>query len=615
MASGLRAQSLGPVYAQPFISIYPPSPDVLDTLTLRVDTNSANGVTWFLPTKLGTAGQFLTTKGVSPDTLYWSAGATGTVDTIKVNSTLTATPSPITSVGTLGVNLANHNIWLAAVGITDPTDEVPFIIKNGAGGNVSDLTAWEDNTGTPVLSIGDEGEIKASGSYGTAGYYLTSGGSEAAMTWTAPPTIPIVDSNYVQFNPTSASPHQIIYPRTDFVPLTINDTVTGATSDLQDWRVGGAMQARIDKNGWLWNSSQISENSIAWWNNQGQIQSTLLQKGQIPIGEGASHILAFDTITAGTGISVDNSVLGQIIISQSTSGNPDSGGYIVNQRAATQTAGFNIGPNAPAETTNFTEATIRNDATTSTSNKTRVALQITSRGAWNSSSGLNVGINFSDSSGTTNYDLDGTANTWSITNAGTGNFHDLTLITPLAVSYGGTGDASFTADQPILGGTTSTGALQSVSTTGMVAGDVLSTTYTVGSTASVPVWNHAPIVGSGTPFNGSAVIGTATTVFTLPGTASNYYIIDGIYIFATAVAGFVSAPAISIGAVGPTYTDLLGATTITCANVTTAYLDVKTSLVNPRNFYVGGTSIVADITTSGVGAITLETDIVFHAMK
>lgn len=595
MASGLRAQSLGPVYAQPFISIYPPSPDVLDTLTLRVDTNSANGVTWFLPTKLGTAGQFLTTKGVSPDTLYWSAGATGTVDTIKVNSTLTATPSPITSVGTLGVNLANHNIWLAAVGITDPTDEVPFIIKNGAGGNVSDLTAWEDNTGTPVLSIGDEGEIKASGSYGTAGYYLTSGGSEAAMTWTAPITPTTVTYADTVLNSTLTFPKSL----TDG---TFNDyNVIGNNFD----RSGGADAATIFTgivpnriNGFLlaFRPTYNNNRPIIFKNeNSGSRQADriITPNGDLTIDTGETALLIYDT-NYDAGESPDT--LGRWIVAGVY------GGYI--SRSVLYSPSIASPTQIIKPTSDIVPLAVDNGNATYTSdlqdwraNGTNIAdVQYTGQIdatylSVHSPSGDVVTIQSPTGSSGVTLTLPSSTGTAALT----------------SVAGSGTGTTSFTAYMPVLGGTTSTGALQSVSTTSATPGSAL---MAMNGTTGKPLWEQTMMVFHGSPYvmNAGTGAGSEQDIITIPASATNHFVPYAVSVTTTTVSGVPTAGTIEIGTAAGGFADLCTAQTPSNIGNTKK----RFTILDPGNVWgTGGAVTIGVEAVSGTapGLITVMIDL------
>lgn len=87
--------------------------------------------------------------------------------------------------------------------------------------------------------------------------------------------------------------------------------------------------------------------------------------------------------------------------------------------------------------------------------------------------------------------------TQALTTASSPTFAGLTLSSPLTVANGGTGDASLTAYAVLCGGTTSTGAVQSVSGVGS-SGQVL----TSNGAAALPTWQN--VAGSGTVNSGTA---------------------------------------------------------------------------------------------------------------
>ena len=122
-------------------------------------------------------------------------------------------------------------------------------------------------------------------------------------------------------------------------------------------------------------------------------------------------------------------------------------------------------------------------------------------------SGNGNAISLSTAGGASNYslqlpNLQGGANTF-LKNDGTGSlsFSSVVLTTDvsgtLPVANGGTGDASFTTYSVITGGTTSTGALQSVSGVG-TAGQIL----TSNGASALPTWQTAS--GSGTVNSGTS---------------------------------------------------------------------------------------------------------------
>ena len=95
----------------------------------------------------------------------------------------------------------------------------------------------------------------------------------------------------------------------------------------------------------------------------------------------------------------------------------------------------------------------------------------------------------------------------------------------LAIGRGGTGDSSFTAYMPVCGGTTTTGALQSVSTSGAEEGYVL--TYVSGS--ALPTWQSVSSEavttvdgdsGSATPSSGVLTISGGSTGLTTSASGS-----------------------------------------------------------------------------------------------
>lgn len=71
----------------------------------------------------------------------------------------------------------------------------------------------------------------------------------------------------------------------------------------------------------------------------------------------------------------------------------------------------------------------------------------------------------------------------------------ISLQTPLEVQYGGTGNAAITAFAPLVGGTSTTNPLQSVSAIGAIAGYVL----TFNSVGSLPSWQVAAGTGTVSP--------------------------------------------------------------------------------------------------------------------
>ena len=134
--------------------------------------------------------------------------------------------------------------------------------------------------------------------------------------------------------------------------------------------------------------------------------------GALLIGDGSGtddwHV---STLTPGAGISITNST-GSITINSNGS---DSGHYILNRLTPEQFAGFNIAAGAPSVSSAYTEASILNDATSSTPAIAKIGLSVSSVGAWNSP---NKALVLNSADGSFNYDVYGTAGTWSVNDTG-----------------------------------------------------------------------------------------------------------------------------------------------------------------------------------------------------
>ncbi len=149
----------------------------------------------------------------------------------------------------------------------------------------------------------------------------------------------------------------------------------------------------------------------------------------------------------------------------------------------------------------------------------------------------------------------------------------------IAVSVGGTGATSFTAYMPICGGTTTTGALQSVSTAGASPGYVL--TYV--SSSAIPTWQATS--GSGTVNSGSAnqlayYAGAGTAVSGLATANNGVVVTDGSGV--PSVASMIAAANLlplggsGVTAIGSTTFNL---STATGGTVTVSGLAFQPSLV------------------------------------
>lgn len=96
-----------------------------------------------LPSQTGNNGKFLTTDGTN--TSWGSPAGAGTVTNVATDATLTG--GPITSTGTLGLNLANANEWTAA-----QTFDVNCLILKGSTSGTTKLNATAV-AGTTTLTL------------------------------------------------------------------------------------------------------------------------------------------------------------------------------------------------------------------------------------------------------------------------------------------------------------------------------------------------------------------------------------------------------------------------------------------------------------------------------
>lgn len=182
------------------------------------------------------------------------------------------------------------------------------------------------------------------------------------------------------------------------------------------------------------------------------------------------------------------------------------------------------------------------------------------------------------------------------------------IIALTSVAGSGTGASSFTANMPVLGGTTSTGALQSVATTNAVPGSSL---MAMNGTTGKPTWQQSLVVLHGTPYVMGAPFGpgTATNIITIPASATNHFVPFAVMVVTESITGAPTAGTLSIGTIGTGYTDLCAAqtpTNVANTRITFAYVD-------PGNVWgTGGTVNVyaeANTATTG-GTITVEVDLV-----
>ena len=190
---------------------------------------------------------------------------------------------------------------------------------------------------------------------------------------------------------------------------------------------------------------------------------------------------------------------------------------------------------------------------------------------------------------------------------------------PIQVTFGGTGDASFTTFMPICGGTTTTGTLQSISEAGAIAGYVL--TYV--SNAALPTWQASgslPMIttnyqilssGTGTAVWYSNFIDTGSALFNLSiGTSAGNATISGN--FNTSV-GDKSGTGITSGSQNSAYGyQALTSNTTGARNSAFGYnaLTAQTVAVSDNSAFgnAAGAAIISGLSNSVFGSLALNAE-------
>ncbi len=684
--------------------VFLPAGDWVNSLTLTLPANSAGGLTWNLPASNGISGQVLSTNGANPDVLTWTTPAAGTLTSIApANTTLTFSPNPITTTGTIGLNLGNSNWWTAKINIAPATDDTPLVIHaNNSTGETPFMTLYSSG-GSPIreFEIGDDGEfifgptsgmIDGSGSHGSAGQVWESQGSATLPPlWTSLPT-----AQYVEYNPSIASPTQIIKPSADIVPLTIDNGNATYTSYLQAWKANGVLKSDLTTSGvWDVNGEAVhSDGGISLFDAGNTIYG-LLETAYGTLGsdrtwrmpDASGSVLLYNdggsstggVLTAGTNITITNSA-GATTIASTGGGmtNPMTTlGDIIYENATPAAA--RLAGNTTA-TKNFLVQTGTGSVSAAPAWGTIANADLPGSGAINfTSSGATLTAPGSIAlGGTANYDIDLThSNTWTaaqhialnatgvtrtqgmeLTNSTSatsaipvqqppvlqfdGQYWDgsattlnqadirlaltgaavndwvfesrngsgavvedadltsggaLTLGSPLTVPNGGTGDGSFTAYMPVLGGTTSTGTLQSMSTTGANLGWI----PMCNGTGAIPTWQAGQVTYYSGTLNMLSPIGTTTIIHIFPATGYTYFVPTAVQILTTTATAITSTGGVEVGGTAsPAF--ILAATAP--ANTTATYLDPAIVAQGGSATLItsGGATIQAQITASAVAA-------------
>ncbi len=419
--------------------------------------------------------------------------------------------------------------------------------------------AWPDATGRHVMLINQNSAAQTYNA-GDLPYALANGNF---LTRLAPTTngfvLALASGLPAWVNPTSivTLPHAVLYDPAAAASQIIQPTVSGFPSLIVRDKAGSSdplFQAQDPTGVYIW-TSILPTGGVRIINYDNlEIPLTLTRGGsggdifQVTNGfttariDGGCNLIA-QSVNGVNGFTYNATApAGEYLRGDATDfvpsvillGDLPSNAFIQNQYTAQTSAGFNITAGAPAKTSSFVEATILNDATSSTNSINKTGLAVNSTGSWTGTSATNYGITLNVAGGgSNNVDVNGTSGTWSVSNVGDAVFNSIGLVQPVTVFNGGTGDASLTKNMPLLGGTTTTAAVQSVSTTN----DNYGAAMFANGDNSKPTWKTGVIVFQSPSINMLAPPGTCTTIKTLEASGFSFFIPTQVFVVTTAFTG------------------------------------------------------------------------------
>jgi hypothetical protein len=474
--------------------------------------------TRLVTTATGTSGQVLTSNGVGVAPTYQNVSASGAVTSVSGGNNITITgtaTAPIVNVsGTtdhaVQVGNASGSLTSLSVGTTNTvllgnTGADPSFgqVPNAALVNSSITLNDGANitvTGSPV-SLGGSATIALSGVVPIA-----NGGTNASSMATTDGTI-IFDGTRLVTTATGTSGQVLTSNGAGVAPTYQNVSASGAVTSVNagnNITITGTATAPIV------NVSGTTNHAVQVGNSTNSLTSLSVgTNGQVLLGA-TSADPAFITPTAGTGLSITTNAT------------------TLQYALSTPVSIANGGTNATSMAT--TDGTVIFDGTRLVTTATGTSGQVlTSNGAgvaptYQTAAASSISITGDSGGALTGNSFTFTGGTTGLTFAGAGSTE--TLGGTLVVSNGGTGITSATAYAVLCGGTTSTGAFQSIAGVG-TSGQIL-TSNGAGAlptfqTASAGVFPWTEVTGASASMainNGYIANNAGLVTLTLPSTAA-----------------------------------------------------------------------------------------------
>lgn len=258
--------------------LHPPA-SYLDSLVLKLLTNSAGGLEWDLPASNGSSGYVLSTDGANPATLSWIATG-GSVHAVLYDPSVasptqiiapTANIVPLTISGFGSANLFNASLSGSPNGFEIKSDGTLYINTNATGNPLLELVSTVTNpidlmpmyvNGIQVFDVGPTGQSTALGGFnatGSSGYqyntaaptghYLRGNGTAYVDNTIQASDIPTL-TGYVRTAPSTALQNTVT-PTVDVPLLTLNNGSPTYSNNLLNLQKNGVQVASFSNKGEL----------------------------------------------------------------------------------------------------------------------------------------------------------------------------------------------------------------------------------------------------------------------------------------------------------------------------------------------------------------------------